>query len=161
MQEQLKKQIKDSKRGAKYRTGIAIKDLAPSAVIKVESEYHEIHNIHCKFYGCRGKNILTNLSRNCCYFECRDAESLSKAMNSTLRSFYPNLYYYQEINKESENSTSDIWTKLITDTLWIREPYWDIHEKITWKFPSFYENIYTFEHLQTLSLSFILMIFFT
>ena len=77
MQEQLKKQIKDSKRGAKYRTGIAIKDLAPSAVIKVESEYHEIHNIHCKFYGCRGKNILTNLSRNCCYFECRDAESLS------------------------------------------------------------------------------------
>ena len=32
MQEQIKKQVEDSKRGAMYRAGIAIKDLVPSAV---------------------------------------------------------------------------------------------------------------------------------
>ena len=101
MQEQLRKQIEDSKRGAMYRAGIAIKDLVPSAVLKLENEYRDKHNIHCKYYGCRGKKHLTNISRNCCYFECRDAESLSKAMNSKLRSIYPNLYYCQEIDKDS------------------------------------------------------------
>ena len=98
MQEQLKKQIEDSKRGAMYRTGIAIKDVAPSEVIKLENVYREKNNIHCKFYGCRGKHHLTNISRNCYYFDNRDADSLSKAMRTRLSSLYPNLYYCQEVN---------------------------------------------------------------
>ena len=97
MQEQLKKQIEDSKRGAMYRAGMAIKDLAPSAVIKLETEYREKNNIKCKYFGCRGTNHLTNISSRCCYFQCRDSDSLSKAMDTKLRSFYPSLYYCQVI----------------------------------------------------------------
>ena len=107
MQEQLRKQIEDSKRGAMYRTGIAIHEIAPSTVVKLESEYREKNKIKCKFYGCRGKNHLTNISKQCCYFECRDSETLRKAMDSKLRTFYPSLYLCQVIDQNDKNSVKE------------------------------------------------------
>ena len=93
MQEMMKKQKLDEIRGATYKSGVALLDLVPSAVSKLEEEKKDKENINCKLLGCNEeKKHKSNRSKNCRYHTCSSAGELRAAVDKTMRQMYPQHY---------------------------------------------------------------------
>lgn len=93
MKEMMKKQKLDEIRGATYQSGVALLDLVPSEVSKLEEEKKERGNISCKLLGCNDeKKHKSNRSKKCRYHTCVSAQELRAAVDATMRRMYPQHY---------------------------------------------------------------------
>lgn len=88
----IKKQIEDAKRGATYRSGMAVEDIIPVQVVRFENEMRERKEVKCKLHGCRGKSHSSNRSKQCTYHGCKTKAELRSKMDSVLRNLYPDHY---------------------------------------------------------------------
>ena len=88
----IKKQIADAKRGATYRSGIALEDIIPKSVVDLENDLRKEGKVRCKFYGCHGVKHRTKASKDCTYHKYKKNSLLKSAMDAKLRSLYPHCY---------------------------------------------------------------------
>ena len=68
MQDLIKKQIIDEKRGATYQRGVAIEDSFYTEIVRIKKELQESKKFQCKEYGCHGLNHKTKSSKHCLHF---------------------------------------------------------------------------------------------
>ena len=88
----MKKQKKESVRGATYGSGIALQSMVPSEVAKLETQKKKDENVQCVWFGCYAKNHKTNKSKNCRYNTCSSKEDIEREIDLAMRTSYPSFY---------------------------------------------------------------------
>ena len=92
MKEMIEKQMSDAKRGATYRSGLALDDIIPSEVVAMEEELRKEGTVKCKMYGCHSATHKTKQAKSCTYHECRSNSAVEAKMDLTLCRLYPRHY---------------------------------------------------------------------
>ena len=89
LQEMVRKQIEDEKRGSTYSSSTAFNHMVPIEIIKIEEEKKHKNNIDCGLYGCHYKYHKSNKSKKCFYYTYNNDEDMWIAMDERLRVLYP------------------------------------------------------------------------
>ena len=94
MKKEIQKQMKDSKRGATYGAGIAIKTMnrLPSFVLEDDIKLKSKKSQKCPHLGCTGSNHKTSGSKNCRYHHCGSNKELFVGIRKYLMEKYPDQY---------------------------------------------------------------------
>ena len=92
MKEMINKQMKDAKRGATYRSGVALEDTIPSEIVKKETLLRSEGKVTCKCYGCHSNTHKTKASKECTYHGLKSKSDYRSAMDKVLCRLYPEHY---------------------------------------------------------------------
>ena len=92
LQELIRKELKDKKRGATYRSGMVVEDCVPTEVKELEERRKRDCKSECRYYGCDKKNHRTRASKKCLYHTYKSLEDIEEAEDRFLRQRYPQHY---------------------------------------------------------------------
>ena len=110
MKEELKKQMRDFKRGATYGCGIAVEtaNSLPAFVLEDDRKMKPLKSQRCPLIGCVGRNHATSASKACLYYECENNEQFLSKLKILLKEKYPDKYGEYMIGKIDVNRFTEL-----------------------------------------------------
>ena len=99
MTDLMHKQKRDQIAGATCESGIAIQNIVPSIVSKIEIEKKKQLNVSCVWFGCYNNKHKTSKHKKCRYNTCLSREEIEVKVDKAMRETYPEHYGEFEIRR--------------------------------------------------------------